>query len=119
MIIKNGEILKSCEKLRTSFDECSDSLPVRVAFKLIKNKKEIDAAFATYEEARAALIKKHTGGEPFINSEHPNIKAFLADLSELDAVGCEINISVITLSEIEAFSLPLNVMDAISFMIED
>lgn len=121
MKFKNSELVKINEELK-SIDTKSISLPVKTAYAIVKNKNAIAAAIAPYNEVRNEIIARYSNGTASINqSENPEgFKNAVKDINALDNEELDVDIRMVSIDDLGTdSSIPLKLMEAISFMIKE
>ncbi len=119
----NGDILANARKLAILLNNCNIIFPANISYKIIRNYHVLNDLEVTINQARDQLISQMY--EPVI--EEPGTykpKNGLAqkakeNMEALYNVENEVNLQTITFSEIAHMELPLEVMDAIYFMIKE
>lgn len=110
------EIYQGLEKVSS----VETNIPVSEGFKIIKNKNAIKRELEAFEEMRNAIVSKYADDNGEVKKDDPNFETCLKEVSELGNQECEdISFKKIKLSALENLELPMNVISAITFMIED
>ena len=117
--MKNYELLEMMQGLN-KIETVETSIPVSEGFKIVKNKKAIQKELEAFEEMRNAIITKYADENGEVKQDNPNFETCLKEVTELGNQECEdISFKKIKLSALENLELPMNVISAIAFMIED
>lgn len=117
--MKNIELVELNNSL-SKITNLETSIPVSEGFKIIKNKQAIQNELKPFEEMRNAIISKYADENGEVKQDHPNFETCLKEVTELGNQECEdISFKKIKLSALENLELPMNVISAITFMIED
>ena len=120
MTKKNGELEEILVKLGKATQE-KTPLPPRISYYIIKNKLAIEQALEAFHKTRDEIILEHSGGTGTVN-EKTDPEAFAIVCNAVSAVAretVEIDISTVKLSELGDKELPLDLIDALGFMITD
>lgn len=96
----------------------SNIFPVKVGFKIIKNRISLERDAQPYIEMRDKIISKYSNGKGILREQDENYDICKKEIAEIDE---EISpkIEKIKLSEIENLNLPIDILSSLSFMIED
>lgn len=106
-------------KLNSQTMDNTQSLPVKVSYKIIKNKFALKNYCEPYVETRNAIIRDYAGGRTTIEPGDPNYAECMRKLTELDNANATVSLEKIKISDIESLELPMELMNAIYFMVEE
>lgn len=96
------------------------NISVSEGFKIVKNKQLIQEELKPFEEMRNTIVTKYADENGEVKPDSPNFETCLKEVTELGNQDCEdISFKKIKLSALENLELPMNVISAITFMIED
>lgn len=117
--MRNIEAFEMFTKLNSQTMDNTQSLPVRVSYKIIKNKFALKAMCEPYVETRNAIIRSYADGKQTIEQTDPNYAVCMQKLTELDNANATVSLEKIKFSDIESLELPMELMNAIYFMVEE
>ena len=117
--MRNIEAFEMFTKLNSQTMDNTQSLPVKVSFKIVKNKFALKAMCEPYVETRNAIIRSYADGKQTIEQTDPNYAECMRKLTELDNANTTVSIEKIKFSDIENLDLPIEFMNAIYFMVEE
>jgi hypothetical protein len=108
--------LEKLEKVTKSDVE----FPVSVAYKIAKNKKNLNSALEVFFDQRNELIKKYSNGTMKISMEDEGYLPFIKDVTDLvEQEAGAVDILKISLDQLGDGKIPMDVMDSLMFMIEE
>ncbi len=119
----NGSILANVNKLATLLNSCNVAFPASISYKIIRNYHILQDLEITINQARDQIINQMY--EPVI--EEPGTykpkkgltRQAKEEMEALYKVENEVSLQTINFSEIARMELPLEVMDAIYFMVKE
>lgn len=117
--MRNIEAFEMFTKLNSQTMDNAQSLPVRVSYKIIKNKFALKNYCEPYVETRNSIIRKNADGKTIIEPNDPNYLTCMKELAELDNDIARVTMEKIKFSDIENLDLPIEFMNAIYFMVEE
>lgn len=117
--MRNIEAFEMFNKLNSQTMDNTQSMPVKVSFKIIKNKFALKAMCEPYIETRNAIIRSFANGKQTIDQTDPNYAKCMQKLTELDNANATVSLEKIKYSDIESLELPMELMNAIYFMVEE
>ncbi len=117
--MRNIEAFEMFNKLNSQTMDNAQTLPVRVSFKIIKNKFALKAMCEPYVETRNAIISGYANGKQTIEPTDPNYAECMKKLAELDNATATVSLEKIKYADIESLELPMELMNAIYFMVEE
>lgn len=117
--MRNIEAFEMFTKLNSQTMDNAQSLPVRVSYKIIKNKFALKNYCEPYVETRNSIICKNADGKTTIEPSDPNYQTCMKELAELDNDIARVTMEKIKFSDIESLELPMELMNAIYFMVEE
>lgn len=119
MKFKNSELVEISNNINKM--DATTVLPVKAAYAIVRNKHALQNALEAYWETRNGIISKYSNGGTSLNAKD-NPEGFnkaVADISELDKEECDVDIRMVKADDLGTGEVPLNLIDAIGFMIED
>lgn len=111
--ITNGEVLAKAEQLK----KLSGSFPVKVAYKIVKNRRILTEAAQTITEAKNEIVLKYSK-DGKIAPEDPHFTDATMDIFRLYSEGQTLTFESFSLDEIGEDSLDMATMDAIADFIK-
>ena len=108
--------LEKLEKVSKSEME----LPVSVAYKIAKTKKNLSDALATFFDERNKLMQKYSNGTMKLSVDDEGYSAFLKDVYELvEQEAGDITVLKFSVDQLGDSKIPMDIMDSLMFMFED
>lgn len=117
--MRNIEAFEMFNKLNQQTMDNTQTMPVKVSYKIIKNKFALKALCEPYVETRNAIISSYAQGKQTIEQTDPNYADCMIKLAELDNANATVSLEKIKFSDIESLELPIELMNAIYFMVEE
>ena len=95
-------------------------LPVAVGYRILKNIQQLDEKLQPYHTAVSKSVEKHSHGKMELTlADAPEAyRACVAEIGELGQIEIEVAYDTIPLKAVESISLSMDVLNAVSFMIE-
>lgn len=116
--MNNFKALSLYDVLNRIYTDNTDKINVKVGYKMIQNKNELEHKTKSFVEMRENIIKKYAvDGVIEPTNEHYNDA--INEISEIGNEECDINLKKIKLDDIGDVELTLADMDALSPMIDD
>lgn len=108
-------ISKACDKLT----EIDDMIPIKTGLAIVKNVQLVQEALKPYWTLYNNAVKKYSNGTGNLNFGDSGYEECYAYLQELQNQEIDVNFAKIKMSDIEDIKLPLSLIQALSFMIEE
>jgi len=105
---------QSLQKLST----VEKDIPIRTGLKIVKNIQSIQSLLAPVGKMRNEIIMKYSNGADEIKQTDANYSACSEKINELMNEDVKIQLEMIKLSELNDFSLPINMITALMPMID-
>lgn len=109
----NGEVLEKAEQLK----KLSGNFPVKVAYKIVKNRRILTEAAQTITEAKNEIVLKYSK-DGKIEPEDPHFNDATMDIFRLYSEWQALTFESFSLDEIGEDSLDMATMDAIADFIK-
>ena len=111
----NGQIILALNTINRIKEE-DRRLPVRLSFALNKNLQTLLAAYKPYEESLKEMGLSGVDAETLAGLDDEKKKAF----AELFNIDCEVDLTKVSLSDIDGANLSVNEMEVIqTFMMDE
>lgn len=116
---KNEELEAILGKIKSAAEE-KVLLPVGVSYKIVKNRIAIENALEAYWTVKDEIIKKYSDGKGYVykNDDPENYAKVTSEVIQVAEEYTDVDISEITLEELDGKELPLNVVSALGFMMK-
>lgn len=105
---------QSLQKLST----VEKDIPIKTGLKIVKNIQTIQTLLSPVDKMRNEIIKKYANGKPEITQSDEHYEECLQKINELMNEDVKIQLEMIKLSELNDFSLPINIITALMPMID-
>lgn len=116
--MNNFKALSLYDVLNRIYTDNTDKINVKVGYKMIQNKNELEHKTKSFVEMRENIIKKYAvDGVIEPTNEHYNDA--INEISEIGNEECNIDLKKIKLDDVGDIELTLADMDALSPMIDD
>lgn len=123
MKLTNKQIYDISKKLLDSFNDNTKYFPAKVNFIIQRNKKNLLDIVETIEKVRLAIAAQYGSRDPenpdVFNIAPENMDIAQRELDDLTNTTQEVNITMLSLKDIENIEFTSNQMDAILFMIDE
>lgn len=123
MKLANKQIYDISKKLLESFNDNTKYFPAKVNFTIQRNKKNLLDIVETIEQVRLAIAAQYGSRDPenpdVFNIAPENMDIAQRELDDLTNTEQEVNITMLSLKDIENVEFTSNQMDAILFMIDE
>lgn len=116
--MKNNELLSAVDALN-HLEVSKTTLPIKVGYIILQNRKKMRDAVEPLAELRNGIIKKWSGGGTVIKETDHGYKECLAEINELGQEEQDIDLKKIKLSDIENVELSAELISALMCMIEE
>ena len=93
-------------------------LPVKVCYKIVKNRLAIEQALVAFREVRNDIIKKYADETGRITEQDKNFDKVTFEVLKVAGEYTDVEICEIDISELGEKELPLNVVSALGFMMK-
>ena len=94
-------------------------LPIRIGYKIVKNRLAIKEALKAYFVTKDAIINKYSNGRGYV-SEKEDAESFEKIYKESNVISKEktsVNIDMISIEDFKEINLSLNIISALEFML--
>lgn len=123
MKLTNKQIYDISKKLLESFNDNRKYFPAKVNFTIQRNKKNLLDIVETIEQVRLAIAAQYGSRDlenpDVFNIAPENMDIAQRELDDLTNTTQEVNITMLSLKDIENIEFTSNQMDAILFMIDE
>lgn len=123
MKLANKQIYDISKKLLESFNDNTKYFPAKINFIIQRNKKNLLDIVETIESVRLAIAAQYGSRDPenpdVFNIAPENMDIAQRELDDLTNTEQEVNITMLSLKDIENIEFTSNQMDAILFMIDE
>lgn len=116
--IKNGELADLASRLEETMKD-KVQLPVRVSYKIVKNKLAIEEAIKAFRIVHDQIINNHTNGEGKILPDDPEFEEVVKEIAIIKSEDAEVELDGISIAEFGKKELPLDLISALGFMLEE
>lgn len=93
-------------------------IPIRTGLKIVKNIQSIQTLLISADKIRNEIIMKYSNGASEIKQTDANYAACSEKINELMNEDVKIQLEMIKLSELDDFSLPINMITALIPMVD-
>lgn len=115
--VKNGELENYISRLNEVMKD-KTLLPVKVSYKIVKNKLAIEDAMRAFRIMHDQIINDHSNGEGKILPDDPEFEQVVNELAVIKNEDTEIVLDDIAVSDFGKKELPLDLISALGFMLE-
>ena len=116
--IKNGELAEYVSRLDEVMKD-KIQLPVKVSYKIVKNKLAIEEAMKAFRIMHDQIINDHSNGEGQIAKDNPEFNEVVKEIAVINNEETEVNLDAISISEFGRKDVPLDLISALGFMLEE
>lgn len=110
------------QKINSALQELTVSdyeFPVTVSLAIVKNQYAFTEALKPYYKLFDDAIRKYSGGNTTISTTDEGYNDFIVYADGLGKQECDVKIKMVNASAIENLTLPIKVINTLSFMIEE
>lgn len=116
--LKNGELADYISRLDAVMKD-KIQLPVKVSYKIVKNKLAIESAMKAFRIMHDQIINDHSDGEGQIGKDDPEFNEVVKEIAVIKNEDTEVELDGISISEFGKKELPLDLISALGFMLEE
>lgn len=116
--VKNGELENYISKLNEAMKD-KILLPVKVSYKIVKNKLAIEDAMRAFRIMHDQIIENHSNGTGQVRPDDPEFEQVVKELTIIKNEDTEIALDGIAISDFGKKELPLDLISALGFMLEE
>lgn len=116
--IKNGELSKYIARLDEVMKD-KIQLPVKVSYRIVKNKLAIEDAMKAFRIMHDQIINDHSNGEGQIDKDDPEFDEVIKEISIISNEEVEVALDGIPISDFGKKEMPLDLISAFGFMLEE
>lgn len=94
--------------------------PAKIGYTILKNKKALMDVLQPFDEIRTKIIQKYSeDGGVTISSDNPNFQKCVDEINEIGTQECEAKIRKVNIDDLNNAKIPMNMLSALSEMIEE
>lgn len=116
--VKNGELADYVARLDEVMKD-KIPLPVKVSYKIVKNKLAIEDAMKAFRVMHDQIINDHSDGEGKVSKDDPEFDEVVKEIAVINNEETEVTLDGISVSELGRKELPLDLISALGFMLEE